>query len=545
MKRTLRILASQLSDPNASNHIVVTAAIQSVITTNKKGTNFYVVFGDTFPIKDKLGNMGFRYFKGTWGIPATMAKDEKRRKALEELGIDTSPLDKPAVQAPPQPTQPTQQTSQPESDMSAGKAGTELNRLRKELQKQMENLPPSEAKSELTKFVHQSIERIANSTDEAAKSELVKGFLDFSSRFHQYSVMNQLLIWFQKPNASYISGFRQWLDKGRQVTDWGAGITIYGPRQGKRKSNLTEDQKKGMSPEQVSEAESDTQYTYFVALTVYDISSTIPLPDWKDKNGKGPFEPNSWRSDTNTPEEQISTLVEAALGFATDMGVKSEFSDTGSAYGVSRGGEIAISNVIDGVNKLTTVVHEMAHEALHRDDTREGMSRNDREVEAEATAYIVARHYGYESKDTPNYLALWKATGEDVRKRRSAINAAVHTIIEGINSKMASVVQPEEQEAPTEQAAQQPMAVSAEDKSSPESDRARAVAEMLYEKEDFRSQVFDVAYETFPMHNTEQSLDATDYIVEQFEKEFGGQLVNPTWDEVEPHLYEMVMAGLT
>jgi hypothetical protein len=86
------------------------------------------------------------------------------------------------------------------------------------------------------------------------------------------------------------------------------------------------------------------------------------------------------------------------------------------------------------------MVHECAHEILHWEESKmKGVardireSRQEKEIDAETTAFIVLQHYGFETKDTPNYLALWKAKGEDVKKRREHISRAVKTIIEGID----------------------------------------------------------------------------------------------------------------
>ena len=41
--------------------------IQSVVNSNQYGKKFFSLYGNTFPIKDKLSQLGFKYFKGTWG----------------------------------------------------------------------------------------------------------------------------------------------------------------------------------------------------------------------------------------------------------------------------------------------------------------------------------------------------------------------------------------------------------------------------------------------------------------------------------------------
>jgi len=85
---------------------------------------------------------------------------------------------------------------------------------------------------------------------------------------------------------------------------------------------------------------------------------------------------------------------------------------------------------------FSTYVHEVAHELLHwKDPEGKQSSRRDKEIDAESTAYIVLKHFGFETKDTSNYLALWQAKGDDVRARRKNIHRAATEIINGIKSK--------------------------------------------------------------------------------------------------------------
>ena len=59
----------------------------------------------------------------------------------------------------------------------------------------------------------------------------------------------------------------------------------------------------------------------------------------------------------------------------------------------------------------STRVHELAHEIMRHHDSE--LPASIKEVEAEATAYVVCRHFGLQSKNTPNYLAM-HATAEDI-----------------------------------------------------------------------------------------------------------------------------------
>jgi hypothetical protein len=48
-------------------------------------------------------------------------------------------------------------------------------------------------------------------------SESYKRALEFRSKFHRYSFGNCWLIYHQYPTATYVAGFRRWLELGRYV----------------------------------------------------------------------------------------------------------------------------------------------------------------------------------------------------------------------------------------------------------------------------------------------------------------------------------------
>jgi hypothetical protein len=60
-------------------------------------------------------------------------------------------------------------------------------------------------------------------------SQALTGYLKAIGRFHRYSLHNVLLIASQKPNASYVAGFRTWNELGRFVRKGEKGIMILAP----------------------------------------------------------------------------------------------------------------------------------------------------------------------------------------------------------------------------------------------------------------------------------------------------------------------------
>jgi len=60
-------------------------------------------------------------------------------------------------------------------------------------------------------------------------SEVLTAYLKAIGRFHRYSLHNVLLIALQKPDASYVAGFRTWNQLGRFVKKSEKGIMILAP----------------------------------------------------------------------------------------------------------------------------------------------------------------------------------------------------------------------------------------------------------------------------------------------------------------------------
>jgi antirestriction protein ArdC len=83
--------------------------------------------------------------------------------------------------------------------------------------------------AELNAGIRSTIEQLATETDAARQSELFRNYLKASAAFWDYSWHNQMLIWKQQPDASYVGGFNTWLKVGRYVRKGEKGIAILAP----------------------------------------------------------------------------------------------------------------------------------------------------------------------------------------------------------------------------------------------------------------------------------------------------------------------------
>jgi len=390
-------------------------AIRSRKDPNPKDPNksFLVLYGNTAPISSELKRLGFGFFRpaATWST-SSLRVDDQMRERLKSLGIDMSGYDSP-VETPRTPLQ-----VQPETP-----ADETLERMHGELGKVFADDPKTQ---ELINSIDSMIERIANSTDEAAKQAFIRNFFQFSGKFYNYSMHNQFLIWIQtKGRANHVAGAKQWEQKfGRSVRDWKSSISILMPIT-KEKESLNA---------KTGELQTDKR-VFFKTTKVYDVSATVPIPGHPSS-----FEPmtrKQWSVDSNEDAEEINKYIKAAEDWAQDQGIEVTYEkldpETG---GYSAGGRIVINIDFKGINRFSTLVHELAHEILHWKDKDKTSSRTEKEIDAEPSAAIVLSHFGFQTKDTPNYLALFGAKGDDVRSRKTNLHKAAKEIINGIKSRM-------------------------------------------------------------------------------------------------------------
>jgi len=215
----------------------------------------------------------------------------------------------------------------------------------------------------------------------AGHSEALTSYLKAIGRFHHYSLHNVMLIASQKPNASYVAGFRTWSQLGRFVKKGEKGILILAPIVRRKEENDEDHQ------------EASASVAGFRAAYVFDVSQTDgqELPHIGIVQGQ--------------PREYHERL----RAFAEAQGISVEYSsEIAPARGVSSGGRIKLLPGQSDAEEFSTLAHELAHELLHRGDRRGTTSRRTRETEAEATAFVVCHAIGLETGSAAtDYIQLW------------------------------------------------------------------------------------------------------------------------------------------
>jgi hypothetical protein len=156
----------------------------------------------------------------------------------------------------------------------------------------------------------------------------------------------------------------------------------------------------------------------FRAAYVFDVDQTDgePLPAPVEASGD--------------PGAKTALLKAAIL----EQGIALEYVDElGGALGTSSGGRIRVLNGLSPAMEFTTLVHEHAHELLHRADDRPG-SRDTRELEAEAVAFVVGGAVGLNTSDSSrDYILLYRGDREALSGSLDRIQRAASVILKAVS----------------------------------------------------------------------------------------------------------------
>ena len=245
---------------------------------------------------------------------------------------------------------------------------------------------------------------------EAGRSDALRTFLSTMAIFHRYSLGNTLLIMIQSPEATHVAGFRTWLKLGRSVRKGEKGIAILAPI-GPRKAEGSEESKEPPKDEEERPVRFRVAYVFDVAQTEGE-----PLPAFARPEGEpGEFLP------------RLRDLV-------ADMEIALEYRESmGGAQGSSSGGLIAIKRGLTPAEEFSTLVHELAHERLHKGEARVGTSLRSRELEAEAVAFVVSQGIGVEARDaSSDYIQLYGGGKEGLVRSLDAIREVSRLILAGL-----------------------------------------------------------------------------------------------------------------
>lgn len=281
--------------------------------------------------------------------------------------------------------------------------------------------------------LEQYISDLANATDERAVSAEIKRYLTFFAKFHQYSFSNRILVYIQRPDATKVASFTTWKSKNRKIKQGAKGILILRPLFDDKKVaslDLTDLEKL----DNVDVTNNTSPRTY-KAEHVFDISDTEPM----NEKGEIPAQPKWWGD--NEPSETADDLFEAVKLVANKLNIKVTSSDAkGGEKGYSAGGHINLTSDVEGAGRVSTMVHELAHELMHWKDKSKFYIGDEHksnkallELQAESVSYTVLAHYDIPTQHHATYLALWKANKETIERNLKIISEVSQFIVNEID----------------------------------------------------------------------------------------------------------------
>ncbi|MCX8072213.1 MAG: ImmA/IrrE family metallo-endopeptidase [Candidatus Binatia bacterium] len=222
---------------------------------------------------------------------------------------------------------------------------------------------------------------------------------EFMIRFHDYSPLNRMLIYLQRPDATFVKGRRQWEKEGRRVRRGARAIFIVAPALNPRERGPT---------------------MFFTPARVYDVSDT-----------EGPPFKVPTSAQAHGDRERILRLLGDLEEWVQCSGIKLVIGSPAVNTlidGATDGKVIWLRPDLDPSARLVTLAHEIAHVRMHfhRDDRgnqllvdQQGqpLSRDLHELEAELTSFLLLAWCGIDSmQGTKSYLASWRATPQAVQE---------------------------------------------------------------------------------------------------------------------------------
>jgi hypothetical protein len=262
----------------------------------------------------------------------------------------------------------------------------------------MQNEKAQELKDGLAKL----IQALATDTDEARQSTLFTAYLRACGLFHNYSWHNCALIWSQKPEATRVAGYQTWKKLQRYVVAGSKGIAIFAPMTFKDKAAAKDG------------TEQESTRVWFRVVYVFDVSQTAgeALPSLPTEcTGNG------------------ADLCERLLSFAAAQGITVETRRIdGSAHGFAsdKGMRITLSNSLTIADRAAVLIHEISHCLLHFGESKPNLKQ--RELEAEATSFVVASHFGL-NPESKFYLASYGVKASDLLESMPVVQQTAARII--------------------------------------------------------------------------------------------------------------------
>jgi antirestriction protein ArdC len=240
-------------------------------------------------------------------------------------------------------------------------------------------------------------ELVQHAVEQLRCSEGWQAWLRARSRFHRYSLHNQLLIALQRPTAQRVAGFKAWLALGYCVRRGETAIRIWAPCPPSRKQTERW-QQSGADPDQ-------RPRTFFRLAAVFAQDQVDPLPP---PATPAPLQPPIAAITGDTLAHLLTPLTELSRSIGYRVEHHALNGPEGSCNPKTQ--QIAIENSLSANGQVAALIHELAHALVHvdRHDDDPTLSYAQEELVVESVAWSVCGVVGLDT--SPNsipYLAAW------------------------------------------------------------------------------------------------------------------------------------------
>lgn len=309
---------------------------------------------------------------------------------------------------------------------------------------------------EIKNEVKEAYAELETGLQELMTSEKYLNFLNTMAERPKYSLNNTLLIYLQKPEATFLAGYGKFQEKyGHQVQQGEKGIKIFAPIIHKKKDNVL------LEDEEESKKKEENTIVGYRMVRIFDISQTKPIMEKTEEGNEIPCKKaqrlidslsylkliDLWAEDEEFQEELVAATKDAIdipvleEELSPELGGYFRFKDKDKLH-------IVINSNFSITSRFTTLLHEWTHYRLHNPYNKNGsetegipekIKNQDKEIQAESVAYIVAKHFGIDSSsDSIKYVASWSKGKDlkDLKKSMEIIQRTAATFIEAIEIRL-------------------------------------------------------------------------------------------------------------
>mgnify|MGYP002586784411 CR=1 FL=1 len=294
------------------------------------------------------------------------------------------------------------------------------------------------SKEDKEKEVNNLLEKANEGIEKCFTSpEHFKELISYMSKFYNYSFRNTFLIQEQFKGALAVGSYAFWKEKGFTVNKGEKGIKILVPNrlsdyfinskgEEVKLSKATPEEKRLIEQ---GEIEVRKGKLIFNQGYVFEVSQT----NAKAKDLPKIF-PGRW---LDGEVNNYNLMYKAMENIANKIGVRiiEPKEELGSVKGVSYPltKEVALNPRNTQLQNVKTLIHELAHAKLHTMETRDNYTTNEKEFQAEMSAYAVCSYFGLDTSEYSfRYIKSWTENVE-LKYKEKLINEVRETVKEYID----------------------------------------------------------------------------------------------------------------